>query len=115
MKIFYFLIIALSLMLIPCCKKDSNSPISSSTKGTIKGEITDLSSGAIITGVTITTTPITYTVVSDTAGGYTITEVEAGSYYVIAAKIGYYTIAEPTTVIANKTSIVNITIGHQTP
>jgi hypothetical protein len=60
-----------------------------STSGTIEGTVTDDSTGRVISGVNIKTTPGTSTVTTDSYGKYRISNITPGVFTITAEKIGY--------------------------
>jgi len=111
MRHIYFPIILISLFLTFGCNNDKNNPVTSSTKGTITGKITDQNSGNAISGASISTQPTTTTVTSDNSGNYTISDVEAGSYSLVVAMSGYVSNTSNVSVTADQKSIVNISLS----
>jgi len=83
----YFCIALLTIFYLSC----SDNPTDSEMTGTIKGKVTDSNDGSSISGATITTTPATNTVTTNSSGDYEITGVNPGSYSVSASKTDYYT------------------------
>ncbi len=110
MKKLFFLITVISLVMLIGCSKDNN-PVSTTTKGSITGKVTDQTTGNIISGASITTIPATSSVMSDNSGNYTINNVEAGSYSVVITMNGYVTNTSAVNVSAGQTSTVNVTLA----
>jgi len=111
MRHIFFSAMIISLLITFGCGSDKNNPITSSTKGTITGKITDQNSGNIISGASINTQPTTTTVTSDNVGNYTITDVEAGNYSLIVTMSGYVSNTSNVGVTADQNSVVNISLS----
>lgn len=96
--------------MISGCSKDDN-PVTSTTKGTISGKITDQTSGSAISGASISTQPATTTVTSDNVGNYIISDVEAGSYSLTVTMNGYVSSTSNVNVMADQNSVLNISLA----
>ena len=79
--------VILTLYITGCEKSDSST--NSQLTGKIVGMITDARYNQPVVGATVTTSPTTETVTSDTIGQYVISKIAAGHYTVTAIKIGY--------------------------
>ena len=77
--------------------------------GTVTGKITNASSGAIVTGVTVSWRGGSTT--SNTSGIYTLTNVTAGTQNITAAKTGYLSRTLAVGVTGGATSTLNIPIA----
>ena len=88
----------LSLLVITTCEPPTTAP----TTGDISGTILDASSSQPLSGVAVTTDPITSSKTTDGGGTYTIEGVEPGTFTVQASKSEYET----------NTTIVNVVVGE---
>jgi hypothetical protein len=79
------------------------------TNGTVTGKITNASSGAIVTGATVSWTGGSTT--SNTSGIYTLTNIPAGTQNITAVKTGYLPHTLAVAVTGGATSILNIPIA----
>ena len=77
--------------------------------GTVTGKITNASSGAIVTGATVSWTGGSTT--SDTSGIYTLTNIPAGTQNITAVKTGYLPHTLAVAVTGGATSTLNIPIA----
>lgn len=85
----------------------SNNPAAPTT-GTIQGQVTNASGGALVVGASISTTPPTSAVSTDAQGKYTIDGVSPGQYTVVASKTGYNPDSVTISVTAGKTTTADI-------
>ncbi len=83
--IFTLLLFITAAMLISC-SDESVSPV---TTGNIAGQILDAATGAGLAGVSITTTPATVAITTDSTGIYRIVNLAEGKYTIAASKTGY--------------------------
>ena len=67
----------------------SPTPEASPTTGTLRGRVTDATTGNPIEGATVTTDPPSKTSVTDSEGNYVLADIEAGNYTVTVSKDGY--------------------------
>jgi hypothetical protein len=79
------------------------------TKGTVTGKITNASSGAIVTGATVSWSGGSTT--SNTSGIYTLTNVTAGTQNITAVKTGYLSHTLAANVVGGATSTLNVPIA----
>jgi hypothetical protein len=79
------------------------------TNGTVMGKITNASSGAIVTGATVSWTGGSTT--SNTSGIYTLTNIPAGTQNITAVKTGYLPRTLAVAVTGGATSTLNIPIA----
>ena len=87
------------------CKDETLSPI---TTGSITGSVTDAETGNPIADASITTTPGTSALTTDSTGDYAFLDIEEGSYTVKATKLNYKTASVGITVKAEQTTVANI-------
>jgi len=83
-----FIIFFLLAMTTFNCKKDDNTT-QSQTTGSIKGKVTDSTSGAAIENVFITTQPASDVAISNPLGDYRLSGLSPATYVVQASKTGY--------------------------
>lgn len=100
-----------------CSKKNDNptAPPITPTTGSIAGKVVNSATGLALYGVSITTSPATSALLTDSAGGYIIPEVEAGNYIVSAAKTGYNNCVVNIVVKAQLTTTADIAMVAVTP
>ena len=88
-KPFYLAVVLTTLSLMPIgCEKDDSSA-NSQLAGKIIGRISDARTSQPIVGASISTSPATEVVTSDSTGQYGISKIAAGRYTVTASKSGY--------------------------
>ena len=107
----YFCLTLLTIFYLSC----SDNPTDSEMTGTIKGKVTDSNDGSSISGVTITTTPTTNTVTTNSSGDYEITGVNPGSYSVSASKTDYNTNSVNISVTEGNSTTANIALISAIP
>ncbi|MDP2359758.1 MAG: carboxypeptidase regulatory-like domain-containing protein [bacterium] len=78
--------------------------------GNIAGVITDSVTGSGLAGAVVSTVPITTTAISDANGQFNVSDVAVGSYLTSAAKTGYSTRTVSTSVLANQTATVYMSL-----
>lgn len=105
---FFFLILALTIG-ITSCKDDPATP---ATTGTISGMVKN-STGAIVAGAIVTTTPPTSSVTTDANGAYTIPNVVPGAYLVTATKEGMGTGSTTISVAAGKSTTADVVLATE--
>ncbi len=86
MRIFSFFLFTFSFFLFITCSDDPVAPV---TTGTVAGQVLDSQSGTPIANASITTTPATNAITSDSSGSFTIPNVEESKFTVSASKAGY--------------------------
>lgn len=82
--------------------------------GTITGIVRDISTNAVLSGVTVFTDPPTKAAVTDADGRYSIADIKVKSYEVIATKSGYFDGVVIATVVENSTITVNFALEPDT-
>lgn len=97
--------LVLGAMTLQGCSEDSGTtPVP--TTGTIKGVVSNSTSGAALAGATLLTAPSTHTVISGANGTFSLTNVQPSSYELLAYKAGYLPGKQAVSVQAGKTSEV---------
>jgi hypothetical protein len=108
----FFAVLVLFLFFSKC--KSPTSPDDTSppppTTGTISGTVTGSGSNSAISGASVSTSPVTTTVATDSQGRYTITNVSPASYTVIASASGYIDNSVSITVTAGQTATANVVL-----
>lgn len=93
------LLCLLLVVVLVGCNEDR---INENDFGTITGKVVIEGTNEPLENVRISTSPVSSTVFTDTAGNFTIENVTAGEYSVVARLDGYLARYEPATVLANK-------------
>ncbi len=112
-KLLIFSVIITLAALFTNCADDESNPTSALGQGNITGKVTDLSSGAGVSDVIITTVPVTQQATTDGDGVYTISNINAGIYTVKANKSGYNENTYEVTVEVEGTATANIKISTE--
>lgn len=102
-------IIGLSLLLIAAGCDDSS--LGPKTRGDIQGQVQDAETNAPISGVNITTSPPTSSLVTDDTGQFTLPDIETGNYTITANKTDYN--ANTVTVSVRENEVTQATIFLQ--
>ena len=103
-------IIGLSLLFLATgCDESSLGP---QTRGDIQGQVQDADTNAPLSGVNITTSPPTSSLVTDANGQFSIADIETGNYTLTANKSGYS--ANTVTVSVRENQVTEATIFLQT-
>lgn len=111
------LLMLLLLVSIAGCGKDGGGPTDSNSTGSIKGKITINVTGQPVVSASVSTSPQTVTVLTDTYGNFIINNISTGVYSVTASKSGYSSSSLNATVTTGDTATANIqlTIGSSIP
>ncbi len=80
--------------------------------GSIAGTVTAASSGAALSGATVTDG--TRTATTDAAGSYTLSNVPAGTYVVTASRSGYTSASQSVAVVSGTTAVANFALATAT-
>ncbi|GAB4328292.1 MAG: hypothetical protein Kow0037_02490 [Calditrichia bacterium] len=107
-RITFVLGLILFLGLLAC----SDDPVSPVTTGTVSGKVVDAVTGAALAGASITTTPATNAITTDSTGTYLIENVEEGKITIAASKTGYRNGIVSVNVVAGDTSIAIIQLEY---
>jgi len=97
--------VCLIIILFFACKDETLAPI---TTGSITGFVTDAETGNPIAEASISTTPGTSALTTDSTGSYTFLDIPEGGYTVKATKLNYKTASVGITVKAEQTTVANI-------
>jgi hypothetical protein len=89
----------LAIVAIGCSEDNSVGPGGSSA---ITGRVIDALTNAPLAGASISTTPATQSVVTDTGGNFTIANVAAGTYAINASRAGYANATLPVTMTGSQ-------------
>lgn len=81
------------------------NPASLDNTGTINGKVTDKTTGASLSGVSVSSGNIKTT--TDSSGNYTLLKVPAGQAVVTASKDGYATLSQPVDLVSKTTKTSN--------
>jgi hypothetical protein len=100
-----------AIIAIGCSEDNSVGPGGSSA---ITGRVIDALTNAPLAGASISTTPATQTVVTDTAGNFTIANVAAGTYAINASRAGYANATLPVTMTGsqNLNVVIPMVVGN---
>ncbi len=80
------------------------------TKGGIRGTVTDSSSGATISGATITLVEASTSDTTDSSGFYMLTLIDAGDYTLKVEASGYTTSEQTVTIVAKSRILVDVAL-----
>lgn len=94
--VFSFLIISLSSGLLPAA----------AAAGSIKGKVTDISTGQPLPGVTVQIEGLNAGSVSDEEGNYAINNIPPGSYQLKASAIGYVTVIKTDIIVSSARPVI---------
>ncbi|MHC9539176.1 MAG: carboxypeptidase regulatory-like domain-containing protein [Vulcanimicrobiota bacterium] len=87
-------------------------PVDTTTVGTVQGTVTDQTTSAKLSGVTVSIGTLTTT--TDANGAYTIQNVPAGTQTIAATKTGYTAVSSSVSVTAGQTTTKNISMSPGT-
>ena len=90
-------------------------PSEAETTGKINGTISDATTSQPISGVMITTNPVTSSKTTDSEGNFLIEGVEPSTYTIQASKNGYKTNSTTVSVVAGEESSADIQLSPLTP
>jgi hypothetical protein len=117
-NIIFVIIFALSITMFSCKKETTTEIREVKTTGTLKGKVTDSTSGNPIIDAFITTRPAngTFDLLTNATGDYQIFGIAKGTYTVIASKTGYTTDSlRGVKIIAGETATANIKLISSLP
>ncbi len=102
-RLFYYLMSCIVVLLSGCTEEPTV------TTGTISGIVMDASGGTEpLAGVNVSIPVLGESTTTGSAGTFTFTDVEAGNYTLLFTKAGYGTEQKNTSVVAGKSSSVNV-------
>ncbi len=102
-RIIYFLSVCLLTVMAACTEEPTV------TTGSISGFVTDASGGTEpLAGVNVTIPVLGESTTTGSTGTFTFTDVESGNYTLIFSKSGYVTEQKNASVVAGKTTSVNV-------
>lgn len=107
--VFRVLIIAVLTFLL---HGETNNLLAQSSKGTISGQVTDPSGGAV-RGANISLEPSAANAVSDAQGNYFINDVSAGTYTLTVSYVGFATLTQTVVVNGGATATVDANMQLQ--
>ncbi|MCE1188715.1 MAG: carboxypeptidase regulatory-like domain-containing protein [Ignavibacteria bacterium] len=108
-------IFLLYIFTIGGCKKTDDNPFDGVSTGSISGKITDINLGSALANVSVTTTPATSTVLTNSAGEFVISDVQSGSYILKAGKTGYLDYTVNVSVAVGKTTQADMQLSSNNP
>lgn len=85
------------------------TPVSTTGSGAMSGQVTNISTGGVISGATVSFSGGSAT--TDSAGHYTFTNVAAGTYNVSASHSGYFLLTKSATITSGSTSTLNFALA----
>ena len=108
-----FLLVIVSILVFVTISCDP--PNDASTTGDIEGVTYDEKTAQPLAGVSITTTPVTSSKISDASGKYKLEGVEPGDYTINASKSGYNSKSINVNVVAGETASADLMLLEQGP
>ncbi len=99
-------LLALGLGLAACGEDDP-------TTGTLNGVVTDMQTGAVLAGITVTTDPATETVTTAADGSFEIEDVDPANYVLHFSAAGYVPEQGEAAAEAGETATTDVAIGSQ--